>query len=480
LEPSQREIFLRTAAAALNLKLVRSKLTGRGVKGLLCHGEGSNGKDTLRAVLAAVFGRGMTGRSLSDFKSYDMGRKFALAGIEGSICNWASENTSKVDLDNIQSLKQFITGDPIDIERKGKDSYEYKSNAIFFANCNKLPSITGGTSAIDDRYGILRFDKTYARNAIAAEGQLEADPRFKDDEKFILEQIAPAMLNKLLERLPLLLAEGIDYKATKDAMQKAQEESRHLWQFAREVGLEVQSGGRVWIADLWDLLVNWYEGMGILDKEPGSNGKEKLIWHELSNKYDAPVKSINQLSSRFSEIFPKVQVCRYVEREEMERRGQRYLLGVGFVQSSVRTAKTLDPLDPVDTTRVSSDPSSDPKNTGSNVGSNETLTQSGGSNGSNVFSPFAELCNLLSQLTDDERQKMADLLTGVPCSDPIKAFRVGDKVAGNKPDDSSYNWHGRIVEITTSISCRVDWQEREGMRGGRVISMLFCNLRKIK
>jgi putative DNA primase/helicase len=69
LEPSQREIFLRTAAAALNLKLVRSKLTGRGVKGLLCHGEGSNGKDTLRAVLAAVFGRGMTGRSLSDFKS---------------------------------------------------------------------------------------------------------------------------------------------------------------------------------------------------------------------------------------------------------------------------------------------------------------------------------------------------------------------------------------------------------------------------
>jgi hypothetical protein len=110
------------------------------------------------------------------------------------------------------------------------------------------------------------------------------------------------------------------------------------------------------------------------------------------------------------------------------------------VQSSVKTAKTLDPF---------------------------------------VFSPFTEICNLLSQLTDDERQKMADLLTGVPCSDPIKAFRVGDKVAGNRPEDASYNWHGRIVEIDTSIGCKVDWQEREGMRGGRVISMLFCNLRKI-
>jgi hypothetical protein len=171
--------------------------------------------------------------------------------------------------------------------------------------------------------------------------------------------------------------------------------------------------------------------------------------------------------------------CVIFEREEIERRGQRYLLGIGFVQSSVKTAKTLDPSDPVDTARDTADPTSDPKNTGTNVGSNETLTQSGGSNGSNDFSPFAELCNLLSQLTDDERQKMADLLTGVPCSDPLKAFRVGDKVAGNRPEDASYNWHGRIVEIDTSITCKVDWQEREGMRGGRVISMLFCNLRKI-
>jgi putative DNA primase/helicase len=479
LEPSQREIFLRTAAAALNLKVVRSKLTGRGVKGLLCYGEGSNGKDTLRAVLAAVFGRGMTSKSLSDFKSYDIGRKFNLSGLVGGLCNWASENTSKVDLDNIQSLKQFITGDPIDIEPKGKDSYEYKPAATFFANCNKLPSITGGTAAIDDRYGILRFDKTYARNAIAAQGQLEADPRFKDDEKFILEQVAPAMLNKLLERWPILLSEGIDYKAAKDAMQKAQEESRHLWQFAREVGLELQAGGRVWITDLWESLVDWYEGMGILDKEFDGKGKDKLIWHELSNKYDAPVKSINQLSSRLGEIFPKIQVCKYLERDEMERRGQRYLLGVGFVQNSVTTAKSSVPSVPVDTARDTAVPPSVPKNIGTDGGTNETLTQSAGTNGTDVSPTILELCNSIAKLPLTDKQKLAELLTGVPCSDPLKAFRVGDKVAGNKPEDSSYNWHGRIVEITTSISCKVDWQEREGMRGGRVISMLFCNLRKI-
>jgi putative DNA primase/helicase len=460
LEPPQRKIFLRTAAAALNLKLVRSKLTGRGVKGLLCHGEGSNGKDTLRAVLAAVFGQGMTGKSLSDFKSYDAGRKFTLAGIEGSICNWASENTAKVELDNIQSLKQLITGDPIDIERKGKDAYEYKPAAIFFANCNKLPGITGGTAAIDDRYSILRFDKTYAKNAIAAEGQLEADPRFKDDEEFILEQIAPAMLNELLREFPLLLAEGIDYKATRDAMQKAQEESRHLWQFAREVGLEVQVGGRVWITDLWALLVDWYEGMGVLDKELGSNSKEKLIWHDLPNKYDSPVKAINQVASRFSEIFPKLQVCRYCERGEIERKGQRYLLGIGFVQNSAKTVKTVEPSEPVDTVRDTAEPTAEPKNTGSAVGSAQTLAQSGGSDGSAISPSFAKMCKLVAQLTDAERQKLIELLTQ---SQPLPE-RITPKDAQTMRDIALLWWHQYYPEQVQSLIAQMYGREAPGTK----------------
>jgi putative DNA primase/helicase len=414
LNPSQREIFLRTAAAALNLKLVRSKLTGRGVKGLLCHGEGSNGKDTLRAVLAAVFGRGMTGRSLSDFKSYDMGRKFALAGIEGSICNWASENTAKVDLDNIQSLKQFITGDPIDIERKGKDSYEYKSAAIFFANCNKLPSITGGTSAIDDRYGILRFDKTYVRNAIAAEGQLEADPRFKDDEKFILEQVAPAMLNKLLERLPLLLSEGIDYNATKDAMQKAQEESRHLWQFVRDVGIEVQTGGRIYIKDLWELLQKWYVETGTLEIEEGSNGKNKLIWHDLPNKYDTPVKAVNQVFARFSEIFPKIQKLRHTEGGNLDPlKGQFYLSGIVQTSVSPLNIASLASLAHCEGDTASLNASLAKSSEASSEATSEAVTLTGKRSEASeaISSPFAEVCNLIAQFTGAERQKLVELLT---------------------------------------------------------------------
>jgi putative DNA primase/helicase len=401
LEPLQREIFLRTAAAGLNLKLVRSKLTGRGVKGLLCYGEGSNGKDTLRAVLAIVFGRGMTGKSLSDFKSYDAGRKFTLAGVEGSICNWASENTAKVDLDNIQSLKQFITGDPIDIERKGKDSYEYKPAAIFFANCNKLPSITGGTAAIDDRYGILSFKKTYKRGAVASYGELEADPRFKDDENFIIEQIAPAMLNKMLERLPKLLAEGIDYNATREAMREAQEESRHLWSFARELALEYDPAGKVYIGDLYKILEEWYIVNGWLTTEE-IGSKTKKSW-EAESLYDPPVKKAQDLYLRLKELFPRIE--RRVDTQE--RRGSKFISGLKFANPE-QSVNSSQPSQHPYAERVSSQRSSQ---LSCDDSCDEKLAQSQCCDGGLESSPFTEFLQWFSNQPQSERENMVKMLT---------------------------------------------------------------------
>jgi putative DNA primase/helicase len=399
LEPAQREIFLRTAAAALNLKLVRSKLTGKGVKGLLCYGEGSNGKDTLRAVLAVVFGRGMTPKSLSDFKSYDGGRKFTLAGLEGAVCNWASENASNVSLDTLQSLKQFITGDPIDIERKGKDGYEYKPAAIFLANCNKLPSITGGTAAIDDRYGILSFKKTYKRGADPSKGELEADPRFKDDPDFILERIAPAMLNEMLERMPLLLTEGIDYKATREAMQEAQEESRHLWQFAREVGLEFEPEGKVYIGDLYKILESWYLENGWLTVDD-SGKKNKKSW-EAESPYDSPVKKSQDLYLRLRELFPKIE--RRVDTQE--RYGHKFIFGLKLVNSSqVSQGACLE--------RVSSQGSSQgSKQVTCDDTCDETLAQRQPCYPCDDSSLFTEFLQWFSNQPQNEREKMLKILT---------------------------------------------------------------------
>ena len=262
-------------------------------------------------------------------------------------------------------------------------------------------------------------------------------------------------------------------------MQKAQEESRHLWQFARDVGIEVHAGGRIYIKDLWELLQKWYVEAGTLEIEPGDERrKDKLIWQDLPNKYDTPVKAVNQVFARFSEIFPKIQKLRHTEGGSLDPlKGQFYLSGIAYTAASPLNIASLASLahGERDTASLVASLPKSSEATSEAI----TLTEKG-SEASEAISPILlDFCNSFSKLSVFDKQKLTELLTGVPCSDPLKAFRVGDKVAGNRQEDASYNWHGRIVEITTSISCKVDWQEREGMRGGRVISMLFCNLRKI-
>jgi plasmid maintenance system killer protein len=86
------------------------------------------------------------------------------------------------------------------------------------------------------------------------------------------------------------------------------------------------------------------------------------------------------------------------------------LLGVGFVESSVETAKTASPSSPVGTARDTASPTASPKNTGDAVGDARTLTQSAGDDGDAVSSPFAQVCKLVAQFTDAERQKLIELL----------------------------------------------------------------------
>ena len=327
LEPGQRLIFLRTIAASIDLDKVR-KFRGRSVKCLLLQGEGSNGKDSLRELCYLIFGERMVSVSIGAFKSYDSNHKFPLAKLHGASISWSSENTQFASLDNIQSLKQAVTGDPIDIEFKHQNEFSINPRAVFLFNCNNPPMLTGGSKAIESRYGILTFSKTFSENKVLQPGELRADPRFRYDPEFLRNEIAPAFLNMILEQLPLLISEGIDYSPTREAIKSLQEESNHLWAFCRDNGIEANPEGKLYIKDLWQLLRQWYVGNGTLEVDEGA----KALWHDQPNPRDKNVKGANQIFKRFSELFPKIKKMRETLNQELI--GQFYLSGISKTASS--------------------------------------------------------------------------------------------------------------------------------------------------
>jgi len=150
-----------------------------------------------------------------------------------------------------------------------------------------------------------------------------------------LIELAQTQVEVINEQQKMLAAALASLSKAKDKEKKqpkwTQRSTSHLMEFVHEVGLVIQPGSQVYISDLWQQLQDWYIKTGVLKVEI-VKGKEKLTWRNLADKSDCPVKAINQLSRRFREIFPHVQKQRCMERSALERRGCRYLTGIGYAQ----------------------------------------------------------------------------------------------------------------------------------------------------
>lgn len=324
---AEQTIFLKVLGASLDLAQVRQR-RGRSVKAILLHGLGANGKDSLREAATTMIGhQWATIAGISDFKQYDQGRKFPLSCLRWSRINWSPENV-RINLDGIQSLKQAITGDPLSRERKGKDEEPFKPGAVFFFNVNDIPHIKAASEAIRSRFAILTFTKTFSENPDPSRGELQADPRFKDDPKFVREHIVPALLNMSLEALQDLIRNGIDYSAAEAALAKARLQSSHLVGFMEEQGLVVDPKASILVSEAWDRLRNWYLDNGFLELDNGG----RSIWHDSGVAGDNTVRAINQVAKRLIDMAPTARI------EKQPRPGggkpQPMIVGLGFLKNS--------------------------------------------------------------------------------------------------------------------------------------------------
>ena len=339
-------MFLKLLGASLNLSEVR-KVKGRIIRAALLKGDGNNGKDSLKAAIALIYsGRGMTSVTLADFKQYDEGKKFALAKLVNSRINWASENSPCVSIDNLEVLKAVITGDMIEIENKYEQGYESPPNTVLFFNINKVPKIHAGLEAIKSRYAVISFDKTFKPHPDLSKGELQADPRFKDNPIFMAEEVCPALLNLMIAALQDLVSDGIDYSSTEQALLNIQSANSHLHQFMQDVGLTNIEGSQVSIKKLWQTLEAWYISNEILRIETDNNGKEERIWTDQADPFDKNIKGSNQVTAQFTTLFPKVKRVHIGDNKFA-------LEGLGFVHPALEVNQITPELSQGDSEKIS-------------------------------------------------------------------------------------------------------------------------------
>ncbi|MTJ10536.1 hypothetical protein [Anabaena sp. UHCC 0204] len=307
LDDKQLQVLLRNLGASLDLPTVR-KFKGRLIKILFCIGGGSNGKDSIREVISLIYGsRTVSNFSLNDFTDYDNGNKNSLAGLSKARVNWASESGKTTRIDNSLSLKRFATGDTLTERYLFKDGIDYVPNAIALFNLNELPNLFGTGQAALDRFAPLMFNKSFVKQEDydpANPNQELADPRFKYDQEFLINQVCPAFLNYMIQGLQELMVEGIDYSCTKEALENIQIDNNHLFEAAQDLNWHYDPNAKpIRIGELHKQLMQWYKNQEIYDESKGY-----AAWSEPHKPSDKYIKNARLLLPRLKEVFPKLQI----------------------------------------------------------------------------------------------------------------------------------------------------------------------------
>ena len=299
-----RTLFLEVAGATLDVDAIRSH--GHRIPALMLIGTGENGKDTIRELLGQLHGKSSVAiLSIKDWQSYESasGRgRFSVSQLDRARLSIGSENSGAFKIDNLESLKAAITGEPMYVEDKGIQGNWISPRAAFMFFLNKPPLLDGGSTAIASRWGVCMMPHTYSTQP--KPGQKQADPRFKHDPDFLAEKVLPGLLNLMIEALGDVRKQGFSLDAVSNEMQELRESTCHIHGFLHEAGYRVTNdlSDAVELKTIWSDLEDWYKGNDWT--ELGNFGDWKFIY---TKDGDEPVRSIRLLPKRLKQLYPGIK-----------------------------------------------------------------------------------------------------------------------------------------------------------------------------
>ena len=154
-------------------------------KMVLLVGDGNNGKGTFQALLENLIGR----ENISNLKPDQFGKEFYLGALEGKVCNIGDDISNKY-LDEVSDLMSIVSGDPVQVNKKGKQPIEARFKLLCIFSGNDLPSARNKTAGWYRRLCIIPFNADF-------NGETER-PEIKDEfirDKTLLEWVLFQILN---------------------------------------------------------------------------------------------------------------------------------------------------------------------------------------------------------------------------------------------------------------------------------------------
>ncbi|PEC80235.1 DNA primase family protein [Bacillus cereus] len=192
-------------------------------------GDGSNGKSSYLKIIRKLIGSD----NASSLDLNELDQRFKTAELFGKLAN-IGDDIGKGYIKESSIFKKLSTGETLNVERKGKDPFDFTNYAKLIFSANEMPRINDFSDGLGRRLQIVPFKAKFTPN------DDDYDPFITD--KLLSDESMQYVLNLALKSLKRLLVEKkfTKSKAVEAELMKYQEENNPIISFINNEDVELE------------------------------------------------------------------------------------------------------------------------------------------------------------------------------------------------------------------------------------------------
>lgn len=190
-------------------------------------GEGKNGKSTFLDMIKFFLGK----ENYSSLGLEELNQRFKSAQLEGKLANIGDDISNKY-IDDNATFKKLVTGETINVERKGKDPFDFENYSKLIFSANEIPRINDKSNGLKRRLLLIPFNATFSKK------DPDYDPFIKD--KILTNDGMEYLLKLALEGLQRIIYnnEFTEVECVQAALEEYEAINNPVVAFIEDVGIE--------------------------------------------------------------------------------------------------------------------------------------------------------------------------------------------------------------------------------------------------
>ena len=128
-------------------------------KAFILTGEKQNGKSTYLSLISSLLGKD----NVTSLDLAELGQRFKPAELFGKLAN-VGDDIGDDFISNPAIFKKVVSGDPVNVERKGENPFDLKNYSKFLFSANSIPRIKDKSGAVISRLVIIPFNARFTKD----------------------------------------------------------------------------------------------------------------------------------------------------------------------------------------------------------------------------------------------------------------------------------------------------------------------------